>query len=74
MNLVQKIYNHASENGYQGSQEDVTIAYSNALNETDAIETAQNIFTFIESNGYNLPYATFDTKYWNWIGTRPKGR
>ena len=74
MCLINKIKDHATTNGFQGTLDDVIDVVSDALN-IDSIDGAQLIYDYIKLNGYTLDYATFEGKYFSkWIGTRPKGR
>jgi hypothetical protein len=71
--LVNKIYTHASNNGFVGVQTDITDIVSDALN-LDVIDGVKIIHNYIKANGYTLEHQAFEDKYFNWIGTRPKGR
>lgn len=75
MCLVEKIKDHATANGFQGTLDNVIDVVSDALNESDCIVVVLLIHTYIKANGYALDYATFEDKYFSkWIGSRPKGR
>ncbi len=75
MNLVERIFTHATNNGFQGTQDQITDNYSDALNENDPLLTAKYVHDYISANGYTLDYLTFDDKYFSkWVGSRPKGR
>lgn len=74
MNLVQRIFTHAQNNGFQGVENDITEVVSDALN-VDVIDGVKYIHDYISANGYTLEYGIFEDKYFDkWIGTRPKGR
>lgn len=74
MCLVEKIKDHSTVNGFQGTLDNIIDVVSDALN-LDSIVGAQLIYDYIKANGYTLDYATFEEKYFSkWIGTRPKGR
>ena len=74
MNLVQRIFTHAQNNGFQGVEDDIIEVVKDALN-LDVIEGVKLIFTYIQANGYTLDYQVFEDKYFDkWIGTRPRDR
>ncbi len=72
-NLVNKIFTHSSNSGFQGAENDITEIVSESLN-IDVLDGVKIIHDYILSNGYTLGYQAFEDKYFNWIGTRPKGR
>lgn len=74
MTLVQRIFTHAQNNGFQGVENDITEVLKDALN-LDVIEGVKSIFTYIQANVYNLDFDTFENKYFiKWIGTGPRDR
>jgi len=75
MNFLEKLYNHASDKGYQGTQSDIDEKASDLTSDDiTSIEVMSELFTFVVNGGYTLDIVHFEDKYWTFWGKRPKGR
>lgn len=75
MSFITQIYNIAIANGFTKTENQLTTKISEIMaNDLGCISNMTDTFTYLNSFGYTENYTAFENKYWNFFGTRPKGR
>jgi hypothetical protein len=75
MAFTTQIYNNAVSHGFNKTQAELDTKIADIMqNNYGCVSVMTDTFTYLNSFGYTENYVTFENKYWNWYGTRPKDR